>query len=48
MQFMTTYHDHRVEGLTPLVALQKTEIEMLKNPLFDPDLWVGFTVYGCQ
>lgn len=48
MQFMTIYHDHRVEGSAPLVALQKTQIEMLASPLYEPELWVGFTVYGCQ
>ncbi|HOC00654.1 MAG TPA: CHAT domain-containing protein [Verrucomicrobiota bacterium] len=48
MQFMTTYHDFRVEGETPLAALQKTQIEMLRNGFHEPALWVGFSVYGCQ
>jgi CHAT domain-containing protein/predicted negative regulator of RcsB-dependent stress response len=47
-QFMTIYHDRRVEGSAPLVALQKTQLEMLASPLYEPQLWVGFTVYGCQ
>jgi len=43
-----TYHDFRVEGETPLAALQKTQMEMLGNGLHEPGLWVGFSVYGCQ
>jgi CHAT domain-containing protein len=48
MQFMTVYHDYRVQGLPPLAAVQKTQMEMLASPVYGPELWVGFTLYGCQ
>lgn len=48
MQFMTIYHDHRAAGSLPLAAAQATQLEMLSNFLYPPELWVGFTVYGCQ
>lgn len=48
MQFMTIYHDHRAAGSLPLEAAQATQLEMLSNSLYPPELWVGFTVYGCQ
>jgi len=48
MHFMTTYHEYRVEGTPPLPALQKTQIDMLEGQVYEPELWAGFTAYGCQ
>ena len=47
-EFMTVYHEHRVQGEPPMRALQKTQKIMLSSPLYPPQLWSGFTVYGCQ
>jgi CHAT domain-containing protein len=47
-QFMELYHENRVEGLTPLLALQKSQKTMLANAIFSPYSWVGFSVYGCS
>jgi len=48
LQFMTIYHETRVEGKSPMFALQETQRAMLSSPLYSPYLWIGFTVYGCQ
>jgi CHAT domain-containing protein len=48
MEFMTVYHENRADGMTPMLALRKTQVTMLANPLYPPHLWGGFTVYGCQ
>jgi CHAT domain-containing protein len=47
-RFMTLYHERRAEGVSPLLACQAVQKEMLKDGAFPPYLWVGFTVYGCQ
>jgi CHAT domain-containing protein len=47
LRFMTIYHEHRSQGLTPLVALRQAQCTMLSSE-FSPHLWAGFTVYGCQ
>ncbi len=47
-EFMILYHEHRVEGKTPLAALQEAQKSMLSNPVYPPHLWIGFAVYGCQ
>ncbi len=48
LQFMTIYHENRAEGKSPMFALQATQEMMLSSPLYEPYLWIGFTVYGCQ
>ena len=47
-EFMTVYHEHRVKGEPPMLALQETQKIMLSSPLYPPQLWSGFTVYGCR
>jgi CHAT domain-containing protein len=47
-EFMTIYHEFRSEGLPPLTAMQQTQIRILENPVYDPYLWIGLTVYGCH
>ena len=46
--FMAVYHEHRVEGKTPLVALQKCQKYMLSKSMYPIHFWIGFTVYGYQ
>jgi CHAT domain-containing protein len=48
LEFMTIYHENRVNGMTPMLALRETQSSMLANPLYPPHLWGGFTVYGCR
>jgi CHAT domain-containing protein len=47
-QFMMFYHQHRLEGKTPLLALQETQKKMLSDAEYELFSWIGFTVYGCQ
>ena len=47
-QFMVSYHDHRLDGKSPLAALQETQRAMLTDARYPPRAWIGFTVYGCQ
>jgi CHAT domain-containing protein len=47
-KFMTTYHSNRVNGKSPMGALQETQKDMLRNSRYPPNFWIGFTVYGCQ
>jgi len=47
-RFMTLYHKNRSEGLTPLHALQSTQMRMQASGMYESYLWVGFTIYGCQ
>lgn len=46
--FMGLYHKNRLEGKTPLVALQETQKTMLSTSKYPPYYWIGFTLYGCQ
>jgi CHAT domain-containing protein len=48
LRFMTLYHEQRADGSPPLVALQATQKALLKDGLYPPHLWVGFTIYGAQ
>lgn len=48
LTFMGIYHEYRVKGEPPLMALQQTQITMLENGRYPPEQWVGFTVYGCH
>lgn len=48
LQFMTIYHENRAEGKSPMFALQATQEIMSSSPVYEPYLWIGFTVYGCQ
>jgi CHAT domain-containing protein len=48
LNFMTIYHENRAAGHTPMAALQETQKTMLSEARFDPCLWIGMTVYGCQ
>ena len=45
---MVRYHDARLDGQTPLAALQEAQAAMLDNGVYEPQAWLGFTVYGCQ
>ena len=47
-QFMVTYHGYRLDGKSPLAALQETQRAMLTDAHCPPPTWIGFTVYGCQ
>jgi CHAT domain-containing protein/tetratricopeptide (TPR) repeat protein len=46
-EFMKRYHEERLEGKTPLSALQETQQAMLADERFAPWMWVGLTAYGC-
>jgi CHAT domain-containing protein/tetratricopeptide (TPR) repeat protein len=48
LEFMTIYHEKRTEAHPPLVALQETQKTMLSCSVHPPNLWIGFTAYGCQ
>jgi CHAT domain-containing protein len=48
LEFMTMYHEKRAEAHSPLIALQETQEMMLSGSVYPPNLWIGFTVYGCQ
>lgn len=47
-RFMTLYHQNRLKGKTPLIALQETQKTMLSDLQYEPYTWTGFVVYGCQ
>jgi CHAT domain-containing protein len=49
--FMSLYHKNRLEGTSPLFALQKTQLLMINDSYrsrFSIYDWIGFTLYGCQ
>jgi CHAT domain-containing protein len=48
LELMTLYHEQRARGRPPLVSLRDAQQAMLKNVLYPPHLWIGFTLYGCQ
>jgi len=48
LDFMTLYHEQRVDGVPPLFALQTTQKRMINSQRYPPHLWIGFTLYGCQ
>jgi CHAT domain-containing protein len=48
LRFMLRYHGQRARGDTPLQALHETQMAMLTDSVYEPHLWIGFTVYGSR
>lgn len=48
MTFMENYHEHRGAGNSPMRSLCLTQRHMLELGRYDPSLWIGFTLYGCN
>ena len=48
LRFMTIYHENRAIGKTPMAALRETQNTMISSSPYEPYLWIGITVYGCQ